>query len=416
MDIPQGYKQTDVGVIPEDWKMITLEEIGKWKGGGTPSKQNSKYWNGNIPWLSPKDFHGLEIAEAEDNITEQAITESSTTLIPKNSILLVTRSSILRNYIPVAKNIFTVAINQDLKALIVDETKVIDYVLQSIKHFNGNIKKSAVKVGTTVESVDFNSLKRFAIPLPPTIEEQKAIAQSLSDVDALITAIDQLITKKRNIKQGTMQQLLTGKKRLPGFSGDWEVKKLGDIVNKVVGGGTPSRNKKEYWNGNIFWATVKDFTSFCPYETEETITQEGLNLSASNLIPKGTLIISTRMAVGKVVIYNVDVAINQDLKAIYTKPDIDTKFLFYCFTSYSSNMDFLASGSTVKGIILEDLKNIEFPYISLEEQKTIAQILSDMDAEIEVLEKKREKYKTLKQGMMQELLTGKTRLKHKLDN
>ena len=191
---------------------------------------------------------------------------------------------------------------------------------------------------------------------------------------------------------------------------DWDVKKLGEIVNKIVGGGTPSRNIKEYWNGNIFWATVKDFTSFSPHETEETITQKGLNLSASNLIPKGTLIISTRMAVGKVIIYNVDVAINQDLKAIYTKPDIDTKFLFYCFTNYSEKMDFLASGSTVKGIILEDLKNIQFPYISLAEQKAIAQSLSDVDALITAIDKLITKKRNIKQGAMQELLTGKKRL------
>ncbi|MBE9238642.1 restriction endonuclease subunit S [Anabaena aphanizomenioides LEGE 00250] len=191
---------------------------------------------------------------------------------------------------------------------------------------------------------------------------------------------------------------------------DWDVKKLGDIVIKIVGGGTPSRNIKEYWNGNIFWATVKDLTSFNSYLTQETITKEGLNSSASNLIPKGNLIISTRMAVGKVVIYNVDVAINQDLKAIFIKPDIDTRFLFFYFIGYSNKIDFLASGSTVKGIVLEDLRNLQIPLPPLAEQKAIAQSLSDVDNLITAIDKLITKKRNIKQGTMQELLTGKKRL------
>jgi type I restriction enzyme, S subunit len=420
MDIPQGYKQTDVGVIPEDWKMITLEEIGKWKGGGTPSKQNSKYWNGNIPWLSPKDFHGLEIAEAEDNITEQAITESSTTLIPKNSILLVTRSSILRNYIPVAKNIFTVAINQDLKALIVDETKVIDYVLQSIKHFNGNIKKSAVKVGTTVESVDFNSLKRFAIPLPPTIEEQKAIAQSLSDVDALITAIDQLITKKRNIKQGTMQQLLTGKKRLPGFSSDWEVKKLGEITIKIGSGITPTGGSKVYKtegrpfvrSQNVGWGKLLlEDIAYIDNVIHETFKETEIKNSDVFLNITGASIGRSAIADKRVENGNV----NQHVCIIRPIEDeLDSYFLNSLLLSVQGQkkIDSFQAGGNRQGLNFRQIRSLSFLLPLLTEQKAIAQILRNMDVEIEGLEKQREKYKTIKQGIMQELLTGKTRLKY----
>ncbi|MBE9230487.1 restriction endonuclease subunit S [Cuspidothrix issatschenkoi LEGE 03284] len=191
---------------------------------------------------------------------------------------------------------------------------------------------------------------------------------------------------------------------------DWDVKKLGELVIKIVGGGTPSRNIKEYWNGKIYWATVKDLNSFNPCLTQETITKEGLNSSASNLIPKGNLIISTRMAVGKVVIYDVDVAINQDLKAICIKPDIDTQFLFFYFIELSNKIDFLTSGSTVKGIVLEDLKNLQIPLPSLPEQKAIAQSLSDVDTLITALDQVITKKRNIKQGTMQQLLTGEKRL------
>jgi type I restriction enzyme S subunit len=414
MDIPQGYKQTELGVIPDDWEVKKL---------GDCLIKNPDYGiNASAVPYADSLFTYIRITDISED--GNFLHQNKVSVIHHNAkdyflevgdiVLARTGASTGKSYlynIEDSKLVFAgflIRVKPNTQKL---HPRYLKGYLETQTYWNW---VTIMSMRSGQPGINGNEYSQLKIPLPP-LPEQKAIAQSLSDVDALITAIDKLITKKRNIKQGTMQELLTGKKRLPGFTGDRDVKKLGEIVNKIVGGGTPSRNIKEYWNGNIFWATVKDFTSFSPHETEETITQKGLNLSASNLIPKGTLIISTRMAVGKVIIYNVDVAINQDLKAIYTKPDIDTKFLFYCFTNYSEKMDFLASGSTVKGIILEDLKNIQFPYISLAEQKAIAQILSDMDAEIESLEKTREKYKLIKRGIMQELLTGKTRLKHQLD-
>jgi type I restriction enzyme S subunit len=245
----------------------------------------------------------------------------------------------------------------------------------------------------------------------PILEnEQRAIAAALSDVDALISALDRLIDKKRAVKTAAMQQLLTGKQRLPGFSGEWEVKRLGDVIERIVGGGTPSRANPTYWGNEIPWVTVKDFATFDPNRTQEAITREGLERSASNLIPKGTVITSTRMAVGKAVVYEVDVSINQDLKALFPKQCVDSQFLYFWFDYHAATIESLESGSTVKGISLQDLKNIEFLQAPLAEQRAIAAVLSDMDAEIEALEARREKTRQVKQGMMQELLTGRTRL------
>ena len=244
----------------------------------------------------------------------------------------------------------------------------------------------------------------------PSITEQRAIAAALLDVDALLAKLDQLITKKRDLKQAAMQQLLTGQTRLPGFNGAWEVRRLGDVLEKIVGGGTPSRSNAIYWGGDIPWVTVKDFATFCPRSAQETITKEGLKNSASNLIPSGTLITSTRMALGKAVIYDVDVSINQDLKALFPKGHVNTGFLYYWLSANSTAIEELGGGSTVKGISLSDLKAITFLLTSLEEQTAIAAVLSDMDADIAALEARRDKTRDLKQGMMQELLTGRIRL------
>lgn len=258
--------------------------------------------------------------------------------------------------------------------------------------------------------VDLKELRAYPLSLPPTQVEQESIAEALSDADALIESLDQLITKKRQIKQGAMQELLTGKRRLPGFSGEWEVKQLGDVVEKFVGGGTPSRTNSGYWGGEIPWVTVKDFATFNSRETQESITKIGLNSSASNLIAKGTLITSTRMALGKAVIYEVDVAINQDLKALFHKSTLDVRYLFFWFQYHSQTIDGLGSGSTVKGISLPELKKIEFQLPPKSEQTAIAAVLSDMDTELEALESRLAKARQIKQGMMQELLTGRIRL------
>ena len=229
-------------------------------------------------------------------------------------------------------------------------------------------------------------------------------------MDGLLGALDRLIAKKRDLKQAAMQQLLTGQTRLPGFKGEWETKRLGDMVDAMVGGGTPSRSNPTFWGDEIPWVTVKDFATFNPLQSQEYITKVGLKNSASHLIPAGTLITSTRMALGKAVVYEVDVAINQDLKALFLKPTADRLFVYYWFEANTKVIDDLGSGSTVKGISIAQLKGIPFPGIPLPEQVAIASVLSEMDAELAGLEQRREKTRALKQGMMQELLTGRTRL------
>ena len=227
---------------------------------------------------------------------------------------------------------------------------------------------------------------------------------------SLISSLQKLIEKKKAIKQGAMQELLTGKKRLPGFSGKWTNTTLGRCFSKIVGGGTPSRAISEFWNGEIPWATVKDFATFNPYKTQEYISEAGLNNSSTHLIPKGTLITSTRMGIGKIVIYYVDVAINQDLKALFISDDVSKEYIYHLFGMVGKIIESLGNGSTVKGIRIEQLKNLSIVLPKKNEQQAIAQVLSDMDSEIEQLEKKLAKYQQIKQGMMQELLTGRIRL------
>lgn len=185
----------------------------------------------------------------------------------------------------------------------------------------------------------------------------------------------------------------------------WGVHELGDLASKIEGGGTPSRTEASYWNGDIPWATVKDLRAVSLSSTEEQITGQGLVASASKLIPAHTMIIASRMAVGKAVYFDRDVAINQDLKAFYPVPGVDWQFLLHWYLSKSEKIEGLATGSTVKGIRLDDLKLLPIDLPPLPEQRKIAAILASVDDVIEKTRAQIDKLKDLKTGMMQELLT-----------
>lgn len=165
---------------------------------------------------------------------------------------------------------------------------------------------------------------------------------------------------------------------------------LGELVT-IRGGGTPSRTVPEYWNGSIRWATVKDFKSIELAETQEGITPAGIRDSATNIIPAGSVIIPTRMAVGKAAISTIDMAINQDLKALLPTGEVDTRFLLHFMLSHGDYLERQAQGATVKGIKLDLLRSLPFPRLPRTEQRRIAAILDKADA----IRRKREQTLTL---------------------
>jgi len=265
--------------------------------------------------------------------------------------------------------------------------------------------------GTSIKGVTVENIAQMEIELPPQ-EEQTAIAEALSDIDNLISSQQKLIEKKKAIKQGTMQELLTGKKRLPGFSGEWSKQQLGDICN-IVNGGTPSTSIAEFWNGKILWCTPTDITSCSTkyiYTTESKITESGLKASSATLLPKGALLLCSRATIGEVRIAGNTICTNQGFKSLVVHQNISNEWLYYMVHVLKFNMLEKAIGSTFLEISKKDLAELDIIVPEFTEQKAIAQVLSDMDSEIELLEKKLAKYQQIKQGMMQELLTGRIRL------
>lgn len=181
---------------------------------------------------------------------------------------------------------------------------------------------------------------------------------------------------------------------------DWTISTLGNEIESIVGGGTPSKENAEYWSGNIPWASVKDLVGSRLSKTQDYITPEALKNSSSSLIPAMTLIVATRMGLGRVAFFDCDIAINQDLKAIFPKSSLNKEFLFYWFQHNAEKIEAMGSGSTVKGIRLEVLREFTLQLPPLSEQKRIVSILSALDAELEVLSQLITNTHSLKNGMM----------------
>ncbi len=270
---------------------------------------------------------------------------------------------------------------------------------------------SKLAAGSTINHLYQKDFIKFEFEAPENIIEQRAIASALSDADEYIASLENLIKKKRAIKQGAMQELLTGKRRLPGFEGEWVEKKIFEIGH-TSSGGTPSRSVPAYYMGSIPWVTTSELNDNYINSTIEKISSEALNNSSAKLFPKGTVLMAMYGAtIGRLGILNIEAATNQACCAMFFEKNIDEKFMYYLLLINRSKIIEQGSGAGQPNISQSIVKNLTFiiPKI-LDEQTAIANILSDMDKEIDSLIEKLSKARQIKQGMMSELLTGRIRL------
>ena len=269
-------------------------------------------------------------------------------------------------------------------------------------------QKARLGQGDAVVHIYINNLAQVKIKLPP-IDEQNAIAEALSDVDGLLNALEALIAKKQALKQATMQQLLTGKTRLPGFSGAWETKRVSEFGD-VVTGETPNIRNKAFWDGPYPWITPTDITSHRDMTlSERMLTQEGLN-SIRRTLPPNTVLVTCIASIGKNAILRKTGTCNQQINAVVPNTTHNAEFLYYLI---EHNSDYLLAnaGVTATPIISKSIfSEFVFQVPALDEQQAIASVLSDMDSEIAALEQRLDKTRAIKLGMMQQLLTGRVRL------
>ena len=386
------------------WTTIQLGDAGVWRGGATPSMSVDEYWrNGTIPWVSSGDVKAPVLTNTNQMITAAAVDGSSSPLVAQGSIIIVTRSGILRKFLPVAQLAKPMAINQDIKAITPRPGIYPGFLLHSLIAHGPDILKRCLKSGTTVESVEYGWLKSFELPLPDSYEEQRAIATALSDVDGLLAGLDALIVKKKALKQGAMQQLLTGKQRLPGFKGEWVVRRLGDVAEVAMGHSPLSEN---YNRTGIGLPLVQGNADIVDRRSISRVWTTQITRACD----EGDLIMTVRAPVGAVAIASTRSCIGRGVCALRAT-SADQKFLYHLLVFSEANWRILEQGSTFTSANSNQVRDFELRVPpTTTEQTAIAEVLSDMDAELAALEARRAKTALLKQGMMQELLTGRVRL------
>ena len=396
--------------IPEGWSVKKLGEMGKFVSGGTPDTEKPEYWNGDIIWLTPSEITKLPtrfVSDSERKITRAGLKNSSAVLLPVGSLIICTRATVGDCCI----NIKEVSTNQGFKNLI-PENSNIDFLYYLISSHKTDLIRKAC--GSTFLEISKHDIEKLKYSVPP-LSEQEKIAEILGAWDLAIEKLTALIEQKKLLKKGLMQRLLTGKQRLPGFSDPWKKVKLGELFSKSLLKNKEAKTLPILTNSAAQGIILQD-----EYFDREIVTKE--NISNYYCVENGDFIynprISKKAPAGPIKrnhfqekgcispLYTI-FKINQENYASFYEMYFESNlwvYEAYKVANYGVRSDRM-------NITDEDFFDIKLPYPPLSEQKAIADILSKADEEIDLLTRKLSALKEQKTGLMQQLLTGKIRVK-----
>ena len=409
-----GYKQTDVGVIPVDWDSGVLGRF--W------SVTDCKHVTAAFV---PNGYPVASIREVQSRFVELKNAKRTTAhfydlLIeggrkPRPGDLILSRNATVGEVAQVTEAHPPFAMGQDVCLLRKKSSDYSTEFLQAVFESPVILTQLAnLMVGSTFKRANVEQIRNFSVPMPSPIE-QRAIAAALSDVDALLTGLDRLIAKKRDLKEAAMQQLLTGQTRLPGFQGEWEVKRLGDVGTFLKGSGVKKDESRSgelpcIRYGEIYTHhtdCIRTFNSWISRDVARTATR----MKPGDLLFAGSG--ETKAEIGKCVafVHDCEAYAGGDI-VILRSVGVDPVFMgYYCNMSpINAQKASNGQGDAVVHISAAALGRISMRLPAPAEQTAIATILTDMDAELTALEARLAKTRALKQAMMQELLTGRTRL------
>lgn len=420
MEIPQGYKKSEFGIIPEDWVEAKWGEcLATFSSGATPYRGVPSYYKGDVKWISSGELNYNVISDTIEHISEQAVRDTNLKVHQPGTMLIAitgleaegTRGRCALVGTPATTNQSCLALNGTDKVC-------VEYLFEFYKMFGCSLAFKYCQ-GTKQQSFTADIVKKLPIIYPKAIEEQKAIAKNLSEINELIAGFGEQIEKKRQIKEGAMQQLLTGKTRLPGFDQPWrevQVGKIGYTYSGITG-----KTKDDFGCGDSKCIT---FLNILNNPVIDTSIFEKVNISPTegqNATHKGDLFFNTSSETPEEV--GICSVLNEEIDNLYlnsfcfgyrlTDESILGHYLAYFWRSKRGReiMTSLAQGATRYNLSKAYFNKVILVIPkSIDEQIAIVDVLSIIDDEIHQLEAERDKYVLVKQGMMQELLTGKTRL------
>lgn len=389
--IPQGYKATALGIIPQEWEVRPLNYLGAICSGGTPDTEVAEYWNGDIAWCTPSDITKLDtkyIESTEVKITAKGLKESSATLLPPRSIVVCTRATIGNAAICNTE----IATNQGFKNIIPNEKTNPEWLYYIIIYSKPRLVRFGC--GSTFLEVSKKDFSRFKIAVPP-LAEQRKIAEVLGVWDEAIEKQARLIEKLALRKRALMQRLLSAKLRLPGFSEPWKKVKLGDVASIKTGN---KNNEDKIANGQY------------PFFVRSSIVERINTYSYDG----EAILIPGEGKIGEIIHYiNGKFDYHQRVYKISDFSNCSGLFLYYYLMYFFGKQ---AINNSVKACVdslrLSTFTNMTIIHPPISEQTAIAEVLTAADREIELAKEKLERLRRQKRGLMQQLLTGKKRIKY----
>ena len=393
-------------MLPNGWKKVKVGDVVKMSSGGTPSKDNASFWNGDIPWISALEMHKNFVEEAKLNITEDALKKGSS-LAKKNDLLLLTRGSMLWKRIPVCLCLRDVAFNQDVKCLHANEKLNSTFLLYWFGCMEPKIMHMVVGTGIGAGKLESSGILDLDVNLPP-LEEQKKIAATLSVWDSAIEKMEKLIEAKENSFNNLLKELIYS----PAKKECWDIVKLGD-VSEMSSGGTPKSSIEKYYNGDVLWVSIADMTEQGMYikDTAKKLTKLGIENSAAKIYPKGTVLYAMYASIGEVSIAEKEMASSQAILGIQVSDKLVNKYLYYFLVGQKERIKLQGQAGTQSNLNAGMVKNLDIPVPSIKEQNKIIAVLDNGMDELSLLKQQLENYKKQKQGLMQKLLTGQWRVK-----
>lgn len=401
--------------IPIGWKYGLLDTFATRCSGHTPSKSFPEYWDGGIKWISLADSFRLDqgyVYETDKEISEAGIANSSAELHPAETVVLSRDAGIGKSGVMAEP----MAVSQHFIAWKCDNSEKLNswFLYNWLQLNKTEFERQAV--GSTIKTIGLPYFKKLKIAVPP-YSEQKKIAQILSTWDRAISTTEQLLANSQQQKKALMQQLLTGKKRLLDkngvrFSGEWKKVTL-DSVADMNSGGTPKSSIEEYYGGDIPWVSIADMTKHGKWisSTERNISELGLANSSARLYPENTILYAMYASIGECSIAKVPLCSSQAILGIRPKKSLYFEFLYFFLVSLKDEIKLQGQQGTQANLNAGMVKGFSLRLPCIEEQQKIADVLSTTDQEIAALQQKLDALKQEKKALMQQLLTGKRRVK-----
>jgi type I restriction enzyme S subunit len=415
--------------MADSWSKADLGSVATWSSGGTPAKSRNEYWNGGVPWVSPKDMKRFSLEDTEDHISARAVDDGAR-IVPAGTVFIVVRGMILAHTFPVCIAQRSMSFNQDVKALI-PRLGVEGRFLAHWLHGKSNALLGLVTEATHgTKRLDLRDLQATEILLPPSSEQQR-IAEILDTVDVAIRKTEQLIAKLKQVKQGLLHDLLTrgiddnGELRDPTRHPEqfkdsplgrtpktWGLSNLGDLT-EVFNGSTPPRAVPSYWGGTIPWLSSGKVNDYIVRAASKWITPHAMSATHLRLVPRGAVVVGligqgkTR---GMSARLEIDATINQNLAAVIPGPRLRGTYLHFYLSYRYEALRSGGRGSNQDALNCELLRSFPVPLPPIDEQSAIEGVLCGLESRLASESTDVEKTSLLKQGLMEDLLTGRVRV------